>query len=310
MAKKVNTKLQEKMEKANARQQLWDLTMSNVQKVGGKHYVFAPMELLFVDERFQRVDENSKGKVNQLIRNWDSNKMDSLKGSVHAEELRISIIDGYHRVMAALALNLPGLEIEILQNMPENPEERLVMEATYFATQGDEVSKLTPVQKHKANVLRGVKENVTVNELIEQHHINLKKNPSRGRVGAGELAGFTTALTIAKNNGKEMLNTVLSILCEARWNLSKNGLSANALATVYNMLRLHPEHKNEIGSALINMFTPIEPDQLFAQAYAKYPNRGEKERILLHVEDIVCETLKITRVYNGGSVSSALSNAA
>lgn len=307
---KVNTKLQKQAEQRNAKQQLWDLTMSNVQKVGGKHYVFAPMELLFVDERFQRVDDNSKAKVSQLVRNWDSNKLDSLKGSVHTDELRISVIDGYHRVMAALALGLPGLEIEILQNMPENPEERLIKEATYFATQGDEVSKLTPVQKHKANVLRGVRENVIVNELIDHYHISLKKNPSHGRVATGELAGFTTTLAIAKNSGKEMLNTVLSILCESRWNLSKNGLSANALATVYNMLRLHPEHKREIGTVLISMFTAIEPDQLFAQAYAKYPNRGEKERILLHTEDIICDTLKIARVYNGGSISSVLSNAA
>lgn len=307
---KVNTKLQEQMKKKNARKQLWDLTMSNIQKVGGKHYVFAPMELLFVDERFQRVDENSKGKVGQLIRNWDSNKMDSLKGSVHTEELRISIIDGYHRVMAALALGLPGLEIEILQDLPENPEERLVKEATYFATQGDEVSKLTPVQKHKANVLRGVTENVIVNELIDQYHISLKKNPSHGRVANGELAGFTVALSIAKHSGKEMLNTVLDILCESRWNISKNGLSSNALSTVHNMLRLHPEHRREISTVLIGMFTSIEPDQLFAQAYAKYPKRGEKERILLYTEDVICETLNIARVYNGGSVSLALNEVA
>ena len=307
---KVNTKLQEQIEKRNARQQLWDLTMSNIQRIGGKHYVFVPMELLFVDNRFQRVDENSKAKVNQLARNWDINKMDSLKGSIHAEELRISVIDGYHRVMAAKALGLSGLEVEILKEMPENPEERLIKEATYFATQGDEVSRLTPVQKHKANVLRGVKENVTVNELIEQYHINLKKNPTRGRVAAGELAGFTTALTIAKNTGREMLDMVLNVLCESRWNMARNGLSANALATVYNMLRLHPEYKTEICSALIRMLTPIEPDQLFAQSYAKYPNRGEKERILLYTEDLICDELGIARVYDGGSIAAVLSRVA
>lgn len=307
---KVNTILKEKAEQRNAKQQLWDLTMSNIQKVGGKHYVFAPIELLFVDERFQRVDENSKGKVNQLVRNWDSNKMDSLKGSLHAEELRISIIDGYHRVMAALTLGLPGLEIEILQDMPENPEERLVKEATYFATQGDEVSKLTPVQKHKANVLRGVRENVIVNELIEQYHISLKKNPSHGRVATGELAGFTTALYIAKNSGREMLDIVLNILCDTRWNIARNGLSSNALSTVYNILRLHPEYKTEICSILVDVLTPIEPDQLFAQAYSNYPNRGEKERILLYTEDVICDRLQISRVYNGGSISAVLSRIA
>ena len=307
---KVNTKLQEQAEKRNAKQQLWDLTMSNVQKVGGKHYVFAPMELLFVDDRFQRVDENSKAKVNQLVRNWDSNKMDSLKGSVHTDELRISIIDGYHRVMAALILGLPGLEIEILQDMPENPEERLVKEATYFATQGDEVSKLTPVQKHKANVLRGVKENVMLDELINKYHIALKKNPTHGQVQVGQIAGFTMALSIAKVSGKEMLNTVFRILCESRWDMARNGLSAHALYVVYNVLRLHPEYTTEIGSTLVEIFTPIEPDQLFAQAYSKYATRKERERILMYTEDLVCEALNIPRVYNGGSIVDALNRVA
>ena len=294
----------------NENKRLWDLTMSNIQKIGGKHYVFVPMELLFIDDRFQRVDENSKAKVNQLARNWDINKMDSLKGSVHNEELRISVIDGYHRVMAAKALGLPGLEVEILNNMPENPEERLIKEATYFATQGDEVSKLTPVQKHKANVLRGVTENVAVDELIKKYHISLKKNPSHGRVTTGELAGFTIALSVAKNNGKGMLDMVLNVLCESRWNISKNGLSANAIATVYNMLRLHPNSKEDVLTVLLNILTPIEPDQLFAQAYAKYPNRGEKERILMYVEDMVCSELGIARTYVGGNLQSVLAKIA
>lgn len=306
MARKANVKSVER----SAKQQLWDLVMSNVQKIGGKQLVFIPMELLFVDDKFQRVDENSKARINQLARNWDINKMDSLKVSLHPEEMRGSVIDGYHRVMAAKILELPGLEAEILQGMPENPEERLVKEATYFATQGDEVSKLTPVQKHKANVLRGIPENVAVNELIKQYHISLKTNPSRGRVAAGELAGFTVALYIVKHSGREMLDTILDVLCESRWNLSKNGLSANALYTVYNILRLHPEHKAEIISALKSMFTPIEPDQLFAQAYAKYSNRGEKERILMYTEDTVCEKLRIDRVYHGGSLAVALSRTA
>ena len=305
MARKANVTVARDVEK-DARQMVWDVTMSNIQRVGGKHYVFVPMNLLMIDDRFQRVDENSKAKVNQLARNWDINKMDALKGSLHPEELRISVIDGYHRVEAAKLLGLSGLEVEILQDMPEDPEERLIQEATYFATQGDEVSKLTPVQKHKANVLRGIKENVIVEELINHYKISLKKNPSHGRVATGELAGFTVALSIAKSNGKEALDTVLKILCKSRWNVAKNGLSANALYTAYNLLRLHPEYTNEIISVLVKMFKPIEPDLLFAEAYAKYPNRGEKERILMHTEDIVCDKLEISRVYIGGSLTSVL----
>jgi len=294
----------------NSRKKLYELTMANVQKVGGKHYAFVPMELLFIDNRFQRIEDGSKAKVNQLARNWDSNKMDSLKGSVHEEEYLVSIIDGYHRVEAARILGLPGLEVEILQDMPENPKERLIQEATYFATQGDEVSKLTPVQKHKANVLRGVRENLILNELLEAYKIELKTNPSHGRVVTGQLAGFTVALSIAKANGGDMLGQIFAVLCRARWDIARNGLSANALSTVYNMLRLHPENNIDVCRCLSAYFRDISPDQLLAEAYAKYPNRGERERILLYTEDYVCKELGIDRVYDGGSVSSVLNNAA
>ena len=309
MAKRTN--LKERIERQEMRKQLWDLTMQNIQRIGGKQYVFVPKELWFVDERFQRVDENSKGKINQLVKNWDINKMDALKGSLHPEELRISVIDGYHRVMAAQILDLPGLEFEVLNDMPLNPTERLIREATYFATQGDEVSRLTPVQKHKANVLRGINENVIVEELIQHYHIPLKANPSHGRVASGELAGFTVALNIAKGTGgKNMLNTVMEILCESRWNLSKNGLSSNALAMVYNILRLHPENEREICDVLVKTFTETEPNQIFARAYSKYDTRGEKERNLMYIEDLVCEELGITRVYHGGSIVTALNKIA
>ena len=307
---KVSNKLMKQVEEKNTKKQLWDLTVQNIQRIGGKQYVFVPMDLFYVDDRFQRVDENSKGKINQLVKNWDINKMDALKGSLHPEELRISVIDGYHRVMAAMMLGLPGLEFEILDNMPTDPHQRLIKEATYFATQGDEVSRLTPVQKHKANVLRGVVENVIVEEMIKKYHIPLKANPSHGRVASGELAGFTVALQIAKVSGKDMLDTVMDILCESRWNLSKNGLSSNALAMVYNILRLHPENEKEICDILIQKFTEIEPNQVFARAYSKYDTRGEKERNLMFIEDLVCAELGISRVYNGGSLVAALNKIA
>ena len=76
------------------------------------------------------------------------------------------------------------------------------------------------------------------------------------------------------------------------------------------MLRLHPELQKEICSVIVGMFEMIEPDQLFAQAYAKYPNRGEKERILMYAEDVICDKLGISRVYNGGSLAATLSRIA
>lgn len=290
----------------NTRKKLWDLTMSNVQNVGNKTFVFVPMELLYVDPRFQRAEDSSKAKINQLARNWDDNKLDPLKGSLHPEENFVSVIDGFHRVEAGKILNLPGLVVEVVKGLPENPEQRLIAEATIFATQTDDVSVLTPVQKHKANVLRGIKENVVIDELTTKYHIMLKKNPSHGRVQTGQLAGFSQALSIARTSGEDMLDTVLGILCKARWDMASAGLGSNALYMVWNILRLHPEYATEIADMLPAYLVKLDPHRLFAEAYSKYPSRKEKERILLHIEDAVCAELGLTRVYTGGSITTAL----
>lgn len=293
---------------SDVRKKMYDLIMSNTIPVGNKRYAdIPPCEddgILFVDDRIQR-DKNTmkaKNKIKNLAENWDINKMDALKVVPHPEENRFSVVDGCHRLSAAILKGEKSVVCEIITGLSEDPKERLIQEATLFATQNDEVDTLSPIERHKANVLRGIKENVIVDGLAKKHNIELKKNPSHGRVQNGQLAGFTMALNIAKVNGDKFLDDVLTILCASRWNVAKGGLSANALYAVSSILRLHPEYKREISSLLVKKFTPIEPDQLFAEAHAKYTTRKEKERILLYVEDIVCENLGITRVYNGGKL--------
>ena len=290
----------------NATEKLYNVVMSNTKKVGKKEYADIPVELLFADELFQRVGSSSKRKIKELADKWNPDKMDALKVVPHPEEKRFSVVDGYHRLSAAIIIGQPSLECEIIMGLSTVPSKRLIQEATLFATQNEEVDTLSPVECHKANVLRGVSENIIVEELINKYHINLKTNPSHGKVQMGQLAGFTMALSVARVSGKATLNDVFDILCQSRWNLSTSGLGSNAIHVVYNLLRLHPEHKEAVRQSLVHIFEGIEPNGLFYKAYAKYPARKERERILLYAEDLVCEELGIARVYYGGSVSDVL----
>lgn len=289
------------------RENTYNLIMANTIPVGNKRYanILTDEGIIFADKRIQRDNDTTraKKKIRNLAENWDINKMDALKVVPHPEEHRFSLVDGYHRLSAAIIKGEKSLVCEIITGLSDNPEERIIQEATLFATQNDEVDVLSPIERHKANVLRGIKENVIVDDLCNKYNIALKKNPSHGRTQTGQLAGFTMALQFARTAEKEILDRTFCILCESRWNIAKLGLSANTIHMVANILKLHPEYQNEICSLLIKEFTPIEPEQLFSQAYSKYPARKEKERNLLYLEDVVCENLGITRVYSGGKVS-------
>ena len=223
--------------------------------------------------------------------------MDALKTVPHPEENKFSVVDGYHRLSAAILNGEKGLECEIVLGLSTDPKERLIQEATLFATQNDEVDVLSPVEKHKANVLRGVTENVILDELINKYNIPLKTNPSHGRVLIGHLAGYTQALGVAKRHGRQMLNDIFYVICESRWNIAHNGLSANVISPVANMFKFHPTYREEIIKALIEYFKPIEPENFFASAMDEYPERKEKERLALYLEDVLCSKIGMTRTY-------------
>lgn len=280
-----------------SKERLFNLTMQNRQRIGNKEYVCIAKELLFTDMSFQRVEESSKTKIRALANKWDENQMDALKVSVHPETFDFSIIDGYHRFTAGTMKGIEEFPCVLLQGLSSDPKERLVQEATLFATQGDEIDTLSPVEKHKANVLRGVKENVILQEIVDKYNIPLKKNPSHGRVTVGHLAGYTQALAVAKVHGKELLDDVFYTICEARWNLAQKGLSANVISPIANMFKFHPEHREEIKKELIEYFKPIEPDRFFASAMEKYPERKEKERLAVFLEDILCDKIGMERTY-------------
>lgn len=280
--------------------------MGNLKQVGNKYYASISTEggFLFADERFQRAGlPSSIKKIKALASKWDIKKMDALRVVPHKEECRFSVVDGYHRLEAAKIVGETELVCEIIMDISDDPIERLVQEATLFATQKDEVDNLTPIEKHNANVLRGVKANVDLHELVTKYNIPLKKNPTHGRVKIGALAGFTAALrNIEINNGKQIMDNVFYVICNSRWNIAPGGFSANAINALASMYKLHPVNAKEITEALIEFCKPIEPDKLFASAMDKYPERRTTERNVLYLEDYLCEKLGIARVYFGGNV--------
>lgn len=283
----------------NNNAKMYDLVMNSTKQVGSKVYAYIPTELLFVDPEFQRDSNSAKfqRKVKILKEKWDINKMDALRVVPHPEEHKFSIIDGSHRDEVAIELGIPGLECEIVFGLPDDPEKRRVEEAKLFSTQDNEKDVLTPVEKHKAYVLCGVRENCILDKLVRKYNIPIKKNPSHGRVPVGALAGFTKALYIIKKDGESMMDDIFYILCESRWNIASKGLGALTITSVYHVLSYHPNYRNEIKTVMIDYFKDIEPENFFAEASVKYSKRilTQSERLTVYLEDVVCEHLDIER---------------
>lgn len=280
----------------NANNALYNLVMQNTMRVGNKRFAYIPLDLLYVDMRYQRLDTSSKAKVNNLAAHWDSNRMDPIRVSAHPDEGRFAVLDGLHRTLAAKINGVSGLEAEIL-SFETNDDQRLLSEATIFATQNDEVETLTPAQKHNANVVRGVKENVALNNVIRKYSIPLKDNKGQGKSAIGTLSGFKEALRITATYGEEMIDDIMNVICSSRWNDEPNGFSNVTLSAIKNVLAAHQDIKEQIIAASISYFRTITPNTLLAYGKVNYAVRSDRSAMTLAYDDFVSKTLGVSLSY-------------
>ena len=304
--------------KAFTRKSVYESVMKKVVNINDTYYVYLTMEeaeqLIIFDNGFQREDSSSKESIMKLAKDFDKNKCDAVWGVPHPEEFTISVVDGMHRVIAT-NIRKEGIVVKLIQGLSDDPEQRRIEEAFLFVTQNDRAENLRITQKHKANVLRGIKKYVVLDECLKDRKIvidshilknlsdDLRDTMSDYRV----LSGYSAALQAAALvNGRETLNNIFDIIEASGWRESASAYSANVIRTLKSILNLH-NNDPKVVQAIINYFTPMEPMEFFARAYAKYPARREKERLCVLLEREVSKRMKQKPLYIGGDMRSVTS---
>ena len=90
--------------------ELYDIITPNVQKIGNKYFANVPVQLIFVDPEYQRVETRSKEKVTTLAQHWCDAKMDPIRLVAHPDENRFACVDGLGRLTAKMLLNASNAE--------------------------------------------------------------------------------------------------------------------------------------------------------------------------------------------------------
>ena len=281
------------------RQQTFDVVIRTAIGIGNKKFGYVPIELLYADKRFQRVNSSAQRKINNIAMNFDENLMDALRVSVHEDELRFSVIDGFHRLSAAIIAGIDMLECELLF-LSKDPDERLAMEAKIFSDQDNGIERLKPVQKHNANLINNVIENVILQRCLDVYKDHCCTN---NRYDVCGLTGFVQALrTTKKKNGEELLAAVFDVIFHSGWNTEKRGLGNDSIILIRSVLELHWDRKDDAVKAMISYFSETGPKEFFAMATAAYPKRKVNERNVMLLENIISRSLGIEPVYTGGNL--------
>lgn len=275
---------------------LFESVCLNIQTIGNKMFAFIPVSLIEIDERFQRVSSSSKSKIQKLAERWDSDKMDPIRVTIHEKEKSFSVIDGFHRVTAAKQLGQSHLACEVI-DVPQEEMARLKREAELFATQMDEVEVLTPLQKHPANLVRGMKANVALENICKKYSVPIRADLKRGGGrGTGYLTGFSIALRLAESD-PSLLDKIFDLICYIGWKNDRGAFSGDTLRMFWNVLVSHPEDQDVIITTLKEWLRKKDPDFVQSSASAKYPERSSKIRSTLIIEDYLNNKINLPYVY-------------
>lgn len=155
-------------------QTAFNTVMNNCQRIGGKRFCCIPLELLEIDEDYQRVYCINMEKVYSLVRKWDFNKCEPILVSPHPETATFAVIDGSHRMLAAGIREEKYVIAVLTEGLPVDPMERKMKEAALFSEQGDDVDKLSLAQKHRANVTMGVKKYCVLDNCLKGRKTTFK----------------------------------------------------------------------------------------------------------------------------------------
>lgn len=285
---------------------LYNLAMQNVTEVGSKgmgsvkKFALVPVELLRINDEYQRTETVSMKKVKWLVDNWDENASDPIKVSPHPETCTLDVIDGIHRLTATNLRNQAYVVCEIIDftNLPL--DQRVRAEAELFAGQTKGKNPLSPIERHKANLLLGDPDCVALQKILDKYGLVLnqsRKGHRGGRSKKGKFAAYSGSLRIIRSHGAEVLDNAVDILCNARWNLATDGFSHKNIWAITRIMILHPNYVEEIKAAMIDYLTPMQPLELASMAHSAYPRRKESERMVMYLEDVMAKEIGFEKVY-------------
>lgn len=252
-----------------------------------------PLSLLRIDDKYQGMRKHKK--INNLFNNWDFRKLSPIVVSPHPEDGTYYIVDGQGRFTVAKRKGMESLWAVLLMDMPEDPDERLKVEAEYYISQDLEVEPVKAVEKHCARCIIGDRAAIDLNNLMETYGISF--TCEKGNRKMATLGSYDTTYGISKVHGKQCLDFAFSIIENAGWNKEKNGYSADMMSAFRNIWYEYREDRDTIHKFLSKRLRNISPAQFKSEADSKYPGRGHTIQITLLMEDLVCNEIGTEKRY-------------
>lgn len=270
--------------KSKEENMLAENTMRNARELWDKKLAEVPVELMCLDMSYQRIISNN---VKKLMRNWNPNECRFLLASYR--DGKFYILDGQHRWEVAKAKGLTHLPCEIFVGL--NREE----EARIFATQNENITKLTPYDTFKANLACGdikyvdVQIDIDLKQVCDSHGVIV----SKGKAGK-TLKSVTRGRNIVSMIGKEGLDWVFSTIENVHWCEFSESYASTVLDLFKQIYSSYKGNMKLVESRLIPFLASSSPKEIMAIARVEHPNLKTSTGLKL-ICDEVCNGNKTTK---------------
>lgn len=277
---------------------LFETTYSNMNECGkkgsGKYVVSIPIELLKVDFDYQRITTSTPKRLRKLANHWTEDKLMPIIVVPHPEEYCFYIVDGYHRftvVTKLLDIKYKSLDAIVLTNVPKDPSERKIYEASLFVSQNEEVERVTPVQMHKARLLIGDSAARNLQDILDKY--NVAYTSSSGQRGQSVLGSYDMAYQIVKRHGRSCLEFIFSIIENAGWKTESNGYSKTIMKGIQDVWCAYPTSEKHIQmyTYYSKVLRKTDPKGVISKSRSKYSERDDKQVVALYLADMLIENL-------------------
>lgn len=271
---------------------MYNVIMTNAKECGGKYFAEIPLEMLTVDDAYQRHEMVTDSRIRKLKNKWDKFLYDALRVSPHPEEGMFYIINGYHRCCVLKEQGKETAVCEILIDLAKlEPTERRIKEADIFAKQSVAVEKVSAKQMHNANVLTGNPADVLIHELCNKYHVAKER-----------VTSFAQVKRIASKNVC-YLDEVFKVVCTSKWSEEATGFSDHVMSALEFIFEYHPDRTEDISLELIKWFDTIDPDMVLAHGKTHfYMRKHNRICMALEIEHHLHQTIGLPRTYTSKKI--------